>query len=30
MILGQYGTAVDTAMIKNEQNAAREYDGFSN
>ena len=29
-ILGQYGTAVDTAMIKNEQSAARDYDGFTN
>lgn len=29
-ILGQYGTAVDTASIKQEQNAQRELDGFSN
>jgi hypothetical protein len=29
-ILGQYGTAVDTASIKQEQNAAREPSGFSN
>ena len=29
-ILGQYGTAVDTASIKQEQNAQRELDGFRN
>ena len=29
-ILGQYGTAVDTASIKQEQNAARELNGFNN
>ena len=29
-ILGQYGTAVDTASIKNEQNMARNYDGSIN
>jgi hypothetical protein len=29
-ILGQYGTAVDSAMVKREQSAARDYDGSIN